>query len=267
MKRDGIAVARLEDLAPGEPALAQMQSFGKARLGEQKNGRDIREYREIIASRREKSGAQSDRGKLFKDFRVNLWNMVEGAAIDLDANPFSPFLLSSPVLAVVNGYMELAAKFAYGTLMTTIQVPPDTPEYLSQRWHRDPEDKRFVRVFIYLNDVLEPSTGPFMYVMGSHGAGRWGRVFPQTPPAGRYPPLGAVEHIVHPKDIRMCLGEAGAVVFADTAGIHKGGYSTGSERLMFAATFFSDAALQSPAYRVDRPRLAGFAPLARYALA
>ena len=267
MKRHGIAVARLEDLVPGESLLARMQSFVKARLGEPKNEREIREYREVLASRAEKPGAQSERGKLFKDFRVNLWNVVDGARIDLDANPFSPFLFSSPVLAAVNGYMDLAAKFAYGTLMTTIKVPPDTPEYLSQRWHRDPEDKRFVRVFIYLNDVLEPSTGPFMYVMGSHAAGRWGRVFPQTPPAGRYPPPGAVEQIVHPEDIRVCLGEAGTVVFADTAGIHKGGYSTGSERLMFAATFFSDAALQSRTFRVDNARLAGFAPLARYALA
>ena len=74
-------------------------------------------------------------------------------------------------------------------------MPEGSEAVSSQRWHRDPEDRKLCKVFIYLNDVDE-NAGHFTYVKGSHYLGKWGKLFPQKPPKGFYPPSGAVENIV-----------------------------------------------------------------------
>jgi ectoine hydroxylase-related dioxygenase (phytanoyl-CoA dioxygenase family) len=124
--------------------------------------------------------------------------------------------------------------------MSTIVVPIDSEAYLSQRWHRDPEDKKLVKVFMYINDVDE-GTGPFTYVVGSQYGGKWRYLFPQRPPAGSYPIQGGVEKIVKQSDIKVCVAPAGTIIFCDTSGLHKGGFSTEKSRLMSMSCFVSSA--------------------------
>lgn len=76
---------------------------------------------------------------------------------------------------------------------------------------------------------------------GSQFGGRYGHLFPQRPPSGIYPPAGAVEELVKEADIKYCTGRAGTVIFCDTSGLHKGGYATGAERIMFTDGFQSEA--------------------------
>lgn len=264
LQKDGIARAHLDDLFPGEDRFSPLLEFFTEKLNTPENQEAIREYRELLARR---VGEGQKAGKLFKDFRVNLWYMSKKEKpLDL-TNPFIRLILSDAILEIVAGYMEIAPKFAYGGLQTTLIVPPGTPEYLSQRWHRDPEDKKFLRMFVYLNDVFDVGTGPFMYVKGSHYGGRWRDIFPQIPPAGRYPPNGAVERVVSPEDILVCLAKAGTLVFADTSGLHRGGYSTEKERFTSGSTFFSSAAIAEQNYRTPSfEERASLSPLGRYAV-
>lgn len=120
----------------------------------------------------------------------------------------------------------------------------------SQRWYRDPGMKRMVKVFIYLTSVDEES-GPFTYVLGSHAGGRWRRLFPQKQFGlhGIYPREGAVDRVLPKSDIKVCTGSAGTVIFCDTIGMHKGGYSLSKARIMYTSVYVAEGDVIKPKFR------------------
>jgi len=159
--------------------------------------------------------------------------------IDLK-NPFMRLMLEQRVLEIVNAYFEVFARLRTLELCVAEVKKPGAHPVRSQCWHRDPEDKKMCKMFLYLNDVDE-TTGPLWYVEGSQYGGRHRNIFPQQVPAGYYPPEGAVETHVPKKDIKPLTGRAGTIIFADTSGLHKGGYSTEKERIMFTVCYKTDA--------------------------
>jgi hypothetical protein len=112
----------------------------------------------------------------------------------------------------------------------------------SQKWHRDFEDRRVFKVFVYLTDVDE-SSGPLSYLSGSQPGGRYGSIFPTRPPLGVVVEDEQLSGVVDPTNRHTLKLPRLAVVFVDTAGIHKGGYCKSSLRLAFTATFTTFAGL------------------------
>lgn len=210
LNKSGIAVARLEELFPGENRLALLQKYTE----------DIRKKAEI---------------KTGKTFLQYLWDVLP--VIDF-SNPFIEISLHDRILDIVNSYMQMYSRLYYLTLNVTAPVKEGEKAFASQLWHRDPEDKKMLKLFIYLNDVDEDS-GPFIYVPYSKYGLKWGGVFPQRPPRGYYPPKGAVEKVIPPDAIRLMTAPAGTMIFCDTTGLHKGGYATKKERIMFTAGYRS----------------------------
>lgn len=211
-----------------------------------------------------KGEIEKDREKRFMRY---LWGGGGTYPVIERDDPFIGFTLDQRILGIVGAYLGSAPKLQGFSLQETRLVSPGSPQYLSQRWHRDPDDKKLVKVFLYLSDVSDDGAGPFMYVTRSHYGGRWRNLYPQRPPVGRYPPPGAVEASVPAGDIQVCLGGSGTLIFCDTSGLHRGGYSTSRSRLMFVAGFVSAASRFPISYRqppeFDRARLS---PLAGYAL-
>lgn len=239
LQRTGIAITHLEDLFPGQPFLADMRA----------------------SAERLRPHAQPSTKKTF------LTQLLERFPVLTLQDPFVRFALSDEVLGAVNGYLELWSKLYYYTLNITSPVPVGEEARQSQRWHRDPEDRKMCKVFIYLNDVGKEA-GPFQYVRGSIRGGRWGRIFGQRPPHGFYPPEGALERIVPPSEVQMCTGRAGTVVFADTSGLHRGGYATGAERMMSTIGFVSEASPRGVFFRLpsDSSFFASLSPRAAFAV-
>lgn len=239
MKEKGIAVTHLDELFPGRNLLPKLQAYARSLVD---NGQ-----------RREKG----------KTYIVDFWNKME--VLDLE-NPFIKFTLSPEVLAIANGYMDMRSKFFMYNLNLVSPVGNAEP-ISSQRWHRDPEDKKLFKVFIYLNDV-DGETGPFTYFMGSHADGKWGRKFPQWAPRGRINiSENSVKNLAGPKGIKVVTGKAGSVVFCDTAGIHRGGYAKSKERLMFTGGFCSTASLWLPKFVHPRKsEIEKLSNLVKYAL-
>ena len=134
--------------------------------------------------------------------------------------------------------MNTCSKLIYFELNTTNVVSADSAEAKSQRWHRDPGMRRNIKIFLYINDVEEDS-GPFMYVLRTHDGGNRRRLFPQKQFGrhGVYPPEGAVDEAVPKSDIKVSTGRAGTVIFCDTTGIHKGGYSISKPRVMYTSVY------------------------------
>lgn len=186
-------------------------------------------------------------------------------------NPQDPLVglaLEERVLQIVSAYLGVYPKFDLYSLDLTLPVPQGTERIKSQRWHRDPEDKKMCKMFLYFNDVDE-TAGPFNYIPQSNHGGKWRNTFPQRPPKGFYPELGAVEKIIPSDQIKICTGKAGTIVFADTSGLHRGGYATAKERLMFTAGFSTGASIRPADYLYPESfeeSVKRFSSIANYAL-
>lgn len=238
LERDGVATASFDELFPPEQ-LQELLTYADAH-------------------------GPSAESRAKKPFILEYWSPFPTLSV---SQPFVRLSLDPVVFGIVNRYLGQWAKFYYYMLGLTLPVSPDAAPSTSQRWHRDPEDRRMCKMFIYLRDV-DADTGPLTYVRGSHAVGKYGTLFPQRPPKGYYPPPGAVEKTVLPEDIQVVTGRAGTVIFADTSGLHKGGFAKKHERLMFTAGYTSSAAFGKPRYALpaDPNELATLSPQQRFAL-
>lgn len=120
-----------------------------------------------------------------------------------------------------------------------LNFPVDQAAKASQLWHRDPEDLKTVKVFIYLDDV-GPGQGPFSFITASHP---FGQDCNQTPP--HVHPRRVLDQemlTTFPTDRWIeCTGPAGTMIIADTVGYHRGGYVRERHRLLVTFTYTSGA--------------------------
>ncbi len=250
LTRFGIGSAHFSDMFPELDFSLFQKSLAEAML--------IGENQKQIE---EQSKGQSAQSK--KYYLVELWK--KPFHFDF-ANPFMSLAASERILTIVNHYLEMAAHLSYLNLWYT--VPMEKAANYSQRWHRDPDDRRLVKLFLYLNDVDENS-GPFHYVSGSHDQGPHRNVLPSRPPYSTYPKEGEVEKLISKDDIRQCTGRAGTLIFCDTRGLHKGGHATKNPRILFNAVYLTEGAIPSEKrkinYILNQPNRT-HNPLADYAL-
>ena len=151
-------------------------------------------------------------------------------------NPYARLVLDERALSIVGTYMGMSPRLYEFTLTEIKAVPTRTGKEGSMKWHRDPHDLRLCKMFIYVSDV-GPENGPFTYLKYSNYNNTYRSLFPQVPPSGIYPPAEEVERRIDPKDLLQCMGKAGTVVFADTSGLHWGGYVKEGHRRMLTAGY------------------------------
>ncbi len=239
LKRDGITVTTLDKLFPNENILESLQTW------------------EQNHKPREESGSK-------KKFLREYWDLVP--SLDF-TNPFLRLSLDTRVLAIVSAYMEMSTHLTYFGLCETIPQKDIVPAQ-SQRWHRDPEEKRMLKMFIYLNDV-DRSAGPFTYARRTVYGQEYGHLFPQKPPEGVYPPEKEVLASIPHELIGEMTGSAGTVIFCDTSGLHFGGRATDKHRIMFTAAYHSPAFSEGARYTItddNRGEIATLPLVAQYAL-
>lgn len=100
----------------------------------------------------------------------------------------------------------------------------------SQSWHRDPESDTVVKVMVYFDDV-DSDSGPLQYVQRSH-AGKYADLCPPQ----RYPDRD-ITPLIDPMDVVTFECRAGTVVFVNTSGLHRGGYTSSKPRLSGVWTY------------------------------
>lgn len=155
-------------------------------------------------------------------------------------DPLLRFALDPQVRGIAETYAGMRLRVQDVNIWVNRPVG-DTPTQ-SQRWHRDlPEDYDIVKCFLYLSDVPD-GAGPLQYVSATNT------------PAGRKVQLASefdgIGHRLSDADIAATFGAdrivtarapAGSVVFADTRGIHRGGYAREAERVVAQITYASQA--------------------------
>jgi hypothetical protein len=176
-----------------------------------------------------------------KEFVVRLQSY--GVELGLD-DPWLSTCASRRMLDIANTYLELWSKLEYVDLWYSVPQPEEADRIASQRWHRDFNDRRLVKAFLYLVDVDE-GTGPFQYVPGSAPGGRHGDAWPWRPLGENYPPEDELEQRIPAEGFRAFTAPKGTLLFCNTAGFHRGGFATAKPRVLATVTYSSPASLAS----------------------
>lgn len=226
LKQNGICITSVKELFGSNEMLDKI-SAEVSRIENEKSA-------EITERRRHVGEVADEKSFLF---------CVLGDAFQLDPDsPFGQFALSPVIRQIANDYYGMFTELRYYDVWRNFKT--DAPAMRSQLWHRDRDDKGIMKIFLYLDDVDE-GAGPFTYAPGTHLHGP----IRKDPPSffeseKRRNPRSTDEQMatVVPQDKWIKgLGVKGTVIFADTAGYHKGGLARERDRLLFNMMYVSPA--------------------------
>jgi hypothetical protein len=215
--------------------------------------------------------------------KTNANRKLKGKAVFLDTihrahtftlnDPVSTYLATPEFATISANYMGMVPRYVGSSFWHTKPAPADRQD--SQLWHRDYNDRRLVKIFLYLNDVGHEN-GYFEYVTGTHINGPYGRKFDAIGSNGyrQYPDqqvlgntlakiptvqLDSVAETDRSGDraswhknpsVVQCQAPAGTMIFADTFGIHRGGYIKNGHRDMIMTTFSTNFNVHKPHFSV-----------------
>ena len=267
----GEAPAQLDDAQRSILADVKEQGFAVRSFHElvddAEQWRAIEEQRDRFVASTEAdlaAGGEHVRVRPGKEFVVRLQSYgVELGAAD----PWFRVVSSQRLLDLANAYLEMWSKLEYVDVWYSVPQPAAAERISSQRWHRDYNDKHLLKVFLYLVDVDE-SMGPFQYVAGSHPRGPYSDAWGWQPLGQNYPTEEELESRIPATAVQTFTGPAGTLLFCNTAGFHRGGFSTTKPRVLATATYSSPASLASLTVRsyTYSGALDGLDPAARFAL-
>ena len=186
-------------------------------------------------------GGEGGRVREGKEFVVRLHSY--GVKVGLD-DPWFAVAASRRMLDVANAYLRMWSKLEYVDVWYSVPQPQEAARVSSQLWHRDYNDKHLLKAFLYLVDVNE-EMGPFQYVAGSQPGGPYADAWPWKPLGDNYPSEGDLERRVPESAVRRFVGPHATLVFCNTSGFHRGGFSTTAPRVLATATYSSPASLAS----------------------
>ena len=178
-----------------------------------------------------------------KSYLVNLlpWDQEH----DLDG-PLMRLALDPKLLETVSLYLGLWPRLH--AIGAWLNFPTEGDATEAQLWHRDPEDFRLIKVFIYLNDVGDES-GPFSYIRRTHPFSEGAAMIPAHSDSKRI--TDDEMRRTFPKSTWLsCVGPAKTMILADTVGYHRGGKPTKGSRILVTFTYTSGAPLSKRRLRV-----------------
>jgi len=252
LREDGYAVLPLDRLVPQPEVWAELESDAQSFVADTEAG---------LAQ--ERAGGESNLGRRpGKEFVVR--GKGYGVELGLD-DPWLRLGASRRLLDVANAYLCMWSKLEYLDLWYT--PPAEGGErQVSQRWHRDFNDRRLVKAFIYLVDVDE-GAGPFEYVPRTAPGGELEGLWPWRPLGENYPPEDELAEKIADRAVTF-TGPKGTIIFCNTSGFHRGGFATEKPRVLATFTYSSPASLASLTERSYRfvDSLEGLDPPTRFAL-
>jgi hypothetical protein len=209
-------------------------------------------------------GGEQVRVREGKEFVVRLHSY--GIALGLD-DPWFAACASRRMLDVANAYLRMWSKLEYVDVWYSVPQPAEASRVSSQLWHRDYNDKHLLKAFLYLVDV-DDAMGPFQYIPGSQPDGPYADAWPWKPLGRNYPSEGELEQRIPASAAKAFVGPKATLVFCNTSGFHRGGFSTTEPRILATATYSSPASLASLTERSYdfAGSLDGLDPVARFAL-
>jgi Phytanoyl-CoA dioxygenase (PhyH) len=217
LKRNGVAITSIGDFTESSSLFEELATT-------------VRNYEISMAKEIEETRADAALRNRAKSYVLTLLGPVP----TLDPSDiFVRFAIQPGILAIVNDYFGMLTKLRSYNVWHNF--PTHAPPRESQLWHRDPEDRCVLKMFVYLTDVDE-GAGPLSYAQGTH-------YVDAVKTAARSEILKEDRSYVHrsndaqinelvPKNQWLtAVGPKGTIVFADTRGYHKGGFAVERERI------------------------------------
>lgn len=167
-----------------------------------------------------------------KKFLVRLASYPDGIAAD---DPLLQVALDTTLLQIVASYLGLWP--CLYSVEAWLNYPTDAPPETSQLWHRDPEDLKLIKAFIYLVDV-DDRCGPFTYIPKTQPFGAE-VVTAQRLEKKKRVPDDRMARVFPVDSWQVCTGTANTMILADTVGYHRGGKPVAGRRVLITFTYTS----------------------------
>ncbi|NNL86522.1 MAG: hypothetical protein HKP27_12760 [Myxococcales bacterium] len=216
---------------------------------------DTPEFTRQIARRKSRSGVK--------------WYVVRGLGIAgrVRVPPaLAKVFLSDRILGIVNAHLGLASRLHYIDVWHNFPVDRDEPSISSETWHGDHEDKRLVKVILYLDDV-GADDGPFCFVRRTHEMGALRSECAVSPGQAARPKSEFLSSARGLEHAEVCCGTRGTLLFCDSSGLHRGGRSIRRARVVATATYVSDTAIdRRTRYDISPADASSLADAGRFAL-
>jgi len=187
------------------------------------------------------AGGENVRVRQGKEFVVRLHSY--GVELGLD-DPWFRACASRRMLDIANAYLRMWSKLEYVDEWYSVPQPAQAERISSQRWHRDFNDKHLLKAFLHLADVDE-GMGPFQYVAGSQPGGPYADAWSWRPLGQNYPTEEELEQRIPSSAVQTFTGPKASLLFCNTCGFHRGGFSTTNPRVLATVTYSSPASLAS----------------------
>ena len=182
-------------------------------------------------------------------------NVYLNGPLNLENLPLIQLYTSKNILKIARGYLVHSLKLR-NPLAWIHPSSKNKKEIRSQKWHRDQEDFKMLKVFILFSDVKE-NNGPTHYIKSTNASGKHKNIAPNmTWVEGHWSNKNKIvkkfynfirEKIPYnypiPKhNIVKATGDVGTIFFIDTNGLHKGGNVMEGIRLMTHCNFLRETA-------------------------
>jgi hypothetical protein len=206
--------------------------------------RDLEEQRDRFVAATEAdlaAGGDQVRVREGKEFVVRLHSYGVDVGV---GDPWFRAASSRRMLDVANVYLRMWSKLEYLDVWYSVPQQASAERVSSQRWHRDYNDKHLLKAFLYLVDV-DADMGPFQYVPGSQPGGPYADEWGWRPLGQNYPTEEELEARIPASAVHTFTAPKGTLIFCNTAGFHRGGFSTTEPRVLATLTYSSPASLAS----------------------
>ena len=143
-----------------------------------------------------------------------------------------PFVFNDLIVDIAGAYLDCMPALCTCNLRKSFIT--NLPEGGTQIYHADPNSPRFLKFFIYLDDV-DTEGGPFSYVEGSHqkkfilNGQNWNSQYNWD--------LPVINGIYGEDKVKLLTANKGDLLVADTNGWHRGTKPTKSERTMLTIDY------------------------------
>lgn len=200
-----------------------------------------------------------DHTKIIKSYRVDIGGDLKFNEKFVDIN-FNDFFtnnilqlgLKNEFISIANDYLGVTPYLSRFYLWYDYHNKDHNNPEGTQYWHRDSDDKKFIKFFIYLNDI-STKNGPFTYLNKTNFYGKNKNLNLIGKPVKYQSFLGIDDANYflssNKEDIIENLGSFSDLIIADTSGYHKGKFiSDGLERYMIVFEYTSRLSPKAPRY-------------------
>ena len=150
----------------------------------------------------------------------------------ISAPEIHPFVFNDLIIDIAGAYMDCQP--AFGTCNLRRSFVNNMAEGGNQIYHVDPNSPRFLKFFVYLDDVDE-NGGPFCYVEGSHtkkfelNGHNWNKQYSWD--------TNSINQIYGEDKVKYLTAKKGDLLMADTNGWHRGTKPLNKDRTMLTLDY------------------------------